>query len=317
MSEPASPKDQPRAAVPVRRTRAVPMVIPSSRTDDDPPPSVKGAPGAPKPRVVGARNPNETGMLPLQPVTGGKPSPADASATTFFALPGAPRAERPRPPPTPTAVSMEADAAPAPSLITGPAVGARPVAAPVAAPDSGDSRVVSWRVWALLLAVFGLMGLFVLAVLGVWLIQNRDQGEVVTPTPVPVTTPVVETAPMEVPSADPMVLTPVAPIYRPRPPSNNTTTTPVATVPTPPVASTGTVSISFSGDSVPAAVEVVCNSTGFRERGTVSGNRVSIPNVPVGAGCQAVPKGLPASNFTVKAGGSYACAVIGTTTSCN
>ncbi len=316
MSEPASPKDQPRAAVPVRRTRAVPMVIPSSRTDDDPPPSVKGAPGAPKPRVVGARSPNETGMLPLQPVSGGQPSPSDASATTFFALPGAPRAERPRAAPTPAAVSMDPEPAPVVSLITGPAVGARGPAPSAPTADPGDSRVVSWRVWALLLAVFALMGVFVLGVLGVWLIQNRDT-DPVTSTPVVGTPPVAEPSPMEVPTADPVVLTPVQPIYRPRSNPSPQTAPVVPVTPPPPAATTGTVTVSFSGDSVPSAVEVVCNSTGFRERAAVSGNRVAIQNVPVGAGCQGVPKGIPASNFTVKAGGSYACAVVGTTTSCN
>lgn len=312
MSDP-DPKAAPRT-VPVRRTRGMPLAV-APGVDDDPPPSVKGAGGPPRPRpkVVGARAPDETGMLPLTP-NGREVSPSsDPSATAFFALPTPARAEKPRP--APPAAPAAAPPAPAP-VITGPVAGAAPPPTPVRVESSNEGRVVSWRVWAVLLAMFALACFSFVAVAGIWLWRSRDAEEVVVTEPKPVTPVAASTSPplVEEPPADPVIIQ-----SAPRTPRR---TTPVATpppepVPTPPpAATTGTVTISFSGDLVPSAVEVVCDATGFRERKSVAGNRVTISNVPAGVSCKGVPKGVPASNFGVKAGGSYTCTITGTTTSC-
>lgn len=314
MSDP-DPKASPRT-VPVRRARGLPVAV-SPGTDDDPPPSVKGVGGAPRPRpkVVGARAPDETGMLPLTPDGRDLSPSSDPSATAFFALPTPARAEKPRPAPS-APVGAPPPPAPAP-VITGPVAGAPAAPTPVRVESTpSEGRVVSWRVWAVLLAMFALACLSFVAVAGIWLWRTRDADEVVTTDPRPVTAPTpVEAAPLvEEPPADPVIIQ-AAP-RTPRKTTTAATPAPAAPAPTPAPASTGTVTISFAGDLIPASVEVVCDATGFRERKAVSGNRVSISNVPTGVSCKGVPKGVPASNFGVRAGGSYSCTITGTTTSC-
>ncbi|MFN7145945.1 MAG: serine/threonine-protein kinase, partial [Myxococcota bacterium] len=113
---PVTPKIVPRTASAAR---------PAPRAEDDEivPPSVKGAkPGAPKPgngpkKMVGARSPDETGMLQMVPLSDNedeKEAGADPSATSFFAIP-APKAERPKAAAPPPVAPPSPVAAPPPS----------------------------------------------------------------------------------------------------------------------------------------------------------------------------------------------------------
>ncbi|MDP2308713.1 MAG: protein kinase [Pseudomonadota bacterium] len=91
-----APKIVPRSA-----SAARPAPPPAS-ADDDLPPSVKGAkpglkPPAPR-KMMGARSPDETGMLQMVPLSDNedeKEAGNDPSATSFFAIP-APKSERPK-----------------------------------------------------------------------------------------------------------------------------------------------------------------------------------------------------------------------------
>lgn len=112
----AAPNPTPRAAPPmVAAPHAPPKIVPRSQSaarpappaelDDIMPPSVKGKPaGGAKPapagprKMVGARSPDETGMLQMVPLNDNedeKEAAGDPSATAFFAIP-APKAERPK-----------------------------------------------------------------------------------------------------------------------------------------------------------------------------------------------------------------------------
>lgn len=324
----SDPNDtSPKAMVPVRRGRALPVAIPT-RVDDDPPPSVRGPAGQPRspagpgrPQLVGARSPAETGMLVMTPVgdnRGAGPAADDPSATRFFALPPPPSAPSPRAAArseSAGAASLAVAPTPVVPVITGPVASSAtpfPSAGSPQAPPS-ESRVESWRVAAVVIGLVFLAGIFGITATALIVFRSTTPAVTVNPvlTPVAVVTPppqVVEEVPVEpVVVANP----------RPRVPRPTPAPTVPAPVVVPPPATTGSVSISFSGESVPTGVEVVCTAEGFRERKSVSGNRVSVPNVPTGATCQAVPKGVAASNFPVKAGGSYSCAVVGTTTTCN
>lgn len=89
----------------VPRSQSAARPAPPADLDDIMPPSVKGKPmGAGKPappgprKMVGARSPDETGMLQMVPLNDNedeKEAAGDPSATAFFAIP-APKAERPK-----------------------------------------------------------------------------------------------------------------------------------------------------------------------------------------------------------------------------
>ena len=157
------------------RPPPVGMRIPRRPTVSSPPPGHTGV------KTVGQRNPNETGMLEMVPLSGSldsAESEVDQSATAFFALPATASRGSNSPPPAPSAGAVAPPpAAPAlpPRAMARPGLGGPPpppvapsIRGPVApqtgtpfqvegpTPSSGseENRVNSTRVFAVLFAVF-------------------------------------------------------------------------------------------------------------------------------------------------------------------
>lgn len=142
----------------VPRTPSAARPAPAAEEDDLAPPSVKGGrPAAPKPaaggakKQLGARSPDETGMLQMVPLSDNedeKEAGADPSATAFFAIP-APKADRPKgaapAPSSPPSVAPVAGPPPARPAYGGPpAYSPNPVAAgPSAPPPVAPTPMVS------------------------------------------------------------------------------------------------------------------------------------------------------------------------------
>lgn len=342
------PATPPAAAAP----RITPKIVPRSasaaaRPDDDAlmPPSVKGKPAAAPKKPTGPRSADETGMLPMVPLNESadeREVKGDHSATAFFAIP-APKADRGRPAtpaaaPPPMAPPQAGPRPFTPPVVQGPVTPPAPAASPgiqgptvgygaaqtpfqVAGPPpttpaNAESRVQSWRVYAILVAVMGLAAIFLISVVAVgwWKISQIEDKPaetvaVAAPPPPPPKRRQEDTA-----APRPQQQAPAkAPTARPRPTSSGGGAAPAA--PAAPKSDKGTVSITFTSSPPPMQVEVRCGD--FAARGSVSGGSVSIPNVPTGADCKMFPKGgVTATAFPVKGGGHYSCAITGTTTSC-
>jgi serine/threonine-protein kinase len=373
VSRAPAPRIEPRSA----SARATPGPL----DEESLPPSVRGGgarPSRPAPAgpavPVGARRPDETGMLSMVPLGDAPPDTGDGdgSATAFFALP-APRAAAPKaapsaPPPSPQAPRPPMASAPqAPAAAPGfqppsfqpppfQAAAPPPPATPYAPPPgaitgtgmtiqgptiqgptanggtpfavggpvptqaaTGEARVQSQRVWAVVLGVFGLAALAVLAV--VWSKLGKPDEKEAAPTPVaaaPAPAPVtVKRAARDedTGNAAPAPAAP-APAARPRPRPVASGAAPAPAAPRPaPMAARAALNVTFSSTPAPTSVEVTCPS-GFRERGAVAGSAVSVPNVPTGESCTMFVKGVPGTPAPVSGGRSITCAIVGTTTSC-
>lgn len=348
------PELPPRAtAVGPDAPRLTPKIVPrtasaAAKPDDEVivPPSVKGKP-APTPsakKPTGARSVDENGMLPMVPVhesADEREVQGDHSATAFFAIP-APKAERaksvasPAPPMAPSSAGprpftpaqsafqpAQSVAAQAPVQgIQGPvssfggqqqspfqAAGAQP-----APPASSDSRVQSWRVYAILVAVTGLAAFFLISVVavGYWqLSQAEEAPKEVVATVAPPPPPKKRNADTAAPPQQ------AAPAKAPtRTPRASTGASTASATPAAPKSDKGTISVSFSSTPAPLQIEIRC-SDGFAGRSPLGGGSASIANVPTGSDCKMYPKGgVTATAYPVKAGSRYSCTITGTTTSC-
>lgn len=321
--------------------RPVPRVIQraGSAPEEDwgEPGSVRGS-GAPRaggsrPKVIGARSPDETGMLPLTPLSTNPDARAvaiDPTATQMIALP-APAASRPRGAPPPafqppmpgSAAPVAPVAAAAPGPIQGPVAGGgitgptpaspfQPGGPMPASEPEADSRVQSWRVWAVVLAMFAFACIVFVSLLVVAYTQFAATKEAVTePTVVTAPTPVAieerEVVDDPVP-AEPTVVT--APTTRRTTPKRPTTPSGAAAEPAPVKVDKGTATVTFRMDPVPTSVRVSCPD-GTTRNVAVSGASVKIPDVDADKGCQIRPygPGVVSTTTTVKGGRSYACDV--------
>ncbi len=317
------------------------------------PPSVKKAPLPAAKKPSGARSADESGMLRMVPVNENadeREVQGDHSATAFFAIP-APKSERPKNTPAPSTPSMQPPAGgprpftpaqsmmpaqsmnqPAQSMhqpaqsvmgggIQGPVSGygsgqtpfqaAGPQQTPAA---NAESRVQSWRVYAIVLAVVALAGAFLISVVGIgaWKYsQTKDTPTetvaVAAPTPPPPKRHNQDTATPKQQAA------PKAPTAKPH---TSGGTTGVAAAPVAPKSDKGTVSVTFASSPAPLQIEVRC-SDGFAGRAAIGGGAASVANVPTAADCKMFPKGgVTATPYPVKGGSHYTCSITGTTTSC-
>jgi hypothetical protein len=334
------PNAAPRAATP---SHSPPPPAPPSPSFSSPAPSASPmAASAPRPKVIGARTPDETGMVEIVPIhqLGAQQGSEDPSATSFFALP-APKVEAraatppPRPPqPSPgSAPPMGGMAAPpafqAAPFASGPASGAPVIAGPIApeasstpfqvqaqgmttAATDSTQRAQSNRVYAIILGVVGLVGIAI--VVAVWAAPDK-KGEETAPTKqevVLVTPPT--TPPVEVP-ADPVI--PQQP--PPRSSSNKGApkgeSQPKATPPPAPSSSPGPLTVTLQDASGISGVEVVCPSN-FRQRVSLAGNSATVPNVPVES-CTLFFKGAVNAQYgPVRGNQRLSCRLAGSTAVC-
>ncbi len=352
---PVTPKIVPRSASAARPA-------PKPEEDDIVPPSVKGAKPAPKggptngpKKMVGARSPDETGMLQMVPLSDNedeKEAGADPSATSFFAIP-APKAERPKtaaPPPGAAPTPVAAPAGPPgarPAYGGPPGYAPNPVAAGPAAPAAAPQPLVSGPVVSYGGAAGGtpfqvagptptgnsnsesrvqsvrvfaiLLGVFALACVAflsvVALWFFNTKAEEEKPVAA-----VEAPAPVKkAPKQDTGTLAPKqvdAPAPRPKQPRTPREPTGSSTPKPKPLGATAAVNVTFTGAMMPTSVEISCPG-GFRERKSLSGGTASIPNVPTGETCQLHPKGAGApTSASVRGGQSPNCTIVGTTTSC-
>jgi len=324
-------------APPSRGTPAAPPPRPPAA----PPPKPRAAPPA-RPRMMGAHSPDETGMLEMVPLSAdgsGEPEVDDPSATAFFAIP-APRAEPSKPVPAP-APSAPAPA-PAPPMgappmggIQGPSAGARapapapppmggiqgPTSAgpagtpfqasqPPPSPPQKEKRVSSFRVYALIMAVFVLGCTAV--VLAVWFGQRAIKDNVVE-------TPTTSTAVADAPRRD-KVKEDTGDEPEPEPPPRRTTTrktnpTTVA-APAAPKTNPGTLTVKMTDQTFLTTVEVTCPS-GMRQRASIGpGGTATISNVPTETCVLHFKGGAPARFSPVSGGQSLSCYIQGTTAVC-
>jgi len=292
------------------------------------------------PKMVGARSPDETGMLEMVPLSeqgGGDDGGDDPSATAFFAIP-APKAEasKPAPPPPPSAPAAPPmgiagpGAPPRAAGIQGPSPGAPPAAIqgptvggaggtpfhaaqpPPAAPRQ-QKRVASYRVYAIILAVF-VLGCSAV-VLAVWL--GGGEGDTPTPTPTPTHTTTVADAdpePARAKREDTAPPEPDPPPTRTRSTSTRSTST-AAAAPKAPSGPAALV-VKMTDQTHLTAVEVNCPS-GFRDRvGITTGGSASVPDVPQENCSLHFKGGVPARFSPVRGGQSLSCAIMGSTAVC-
>lgn len=313
-------------------------------------------PAAPGPRkMMGARSPDETGMLQMVPLSDNEDEKAvgnDPSATSFFAIP-APKADRSKvspptappsavsgppasrsgfsgPPsfsPTPMAAGPGQPPMQAPQpMVSGPVVGygsggGGGTPFQVAGPqptgnNNADSRVQSVRVFAVLLGVFALACVAVLSVVALWFFQSRSTEK--PPEAVAIVAPAtVKQAASKDDTGVPKqrVETKPAPV-KPKQSSGSSGPRPQAAPVEPKLGAKAPVNVTFSGTPMPMSVEINCPS-GFRDKRSLAGGTASVPDVPTGESCQLHPKGAGApTSASVRGGKSYNCTISGTVTSC-
>jgi serine/threonine protein kinase len=344
---PAAP--QPRAPSPQRAKPFSPPSAPrpaaTPTAPPAPPPPKPRAPEPKGPRMIGARSPDETGMLELVPLSadgsGDEPSD-DPSATAFFAIP-APRAEpskpapasRPAAPPPVPSTPMARPAGPPPVVgIQGPTAGGPPapppmpvggiqgptVAGPAGTPFQAsqpppsaphkEKRVSSLRVYALILAVF-MLGCTAV-VLAVWFGQmNKDKDTVPEST-----TPAVAQAPVKQPKAQKDTGDEPEPEPQPRKTTPRKTTTTAPAAPAAPKTTPGTLTVKMTDQTFLTTIEVTCPS-GMRQRAAISpGGSATIANVPTETCVLHFKGGAPARFSPVSGGQSLSCYIQGTTAVC-
>ncbi|MFZ5475697.1 MAG: hypothetical protein ACOZNI_02880, partial [Myxococcota bacterium] len=357
----ATPRSKaPPAAAPkiVPRTVSAAAKPPPAEEDDVVPPSVKGKPAAPKggpqPRkMLGARSPDETGMLQMVPLSDNedeKEAGADPSATAFFAIP-APKSERPKatasmaPPPNPTATMTPSTSGPPqrpgfqpppyqPTPIAGPTPGmggggtpppqaiAGPVAGygggtpfQVAGPQPTANNNAESRVQSARVYAI-VLAVFMLACVAV--LSVIALWFFVPKPDSEKKEEVVAVAEVKKPAKTRDTGAPAPkeqPTAAPTAPKKPKSTGTSAPA-APRLGASAPVTVTFAGSPTPAQVEVVC-SGGFRQRKGVSGGSVTVDGVPTADNCQLHPKGgITATSAPVRGGGRYTCSIIGTTTSC-
>jgi hypothetical protein len=267
------------------------------------------------PRIVGARRPDETGMLPMIPLAPeGDHAPADANATAFFAIPGPRRPDSPRPvellrtpgepPPPPRVVPLRS----IPRPPEPPAVSRLSHPEPTTVPG----RVESTRIVALLLLVFALACAAALAAAAVALRPALQAPASLGESPV-VHLPAPRRPATDRDTGGSRLVDPPRP--SPAPPGGEGG--PPHRSAGPGTSATRTLTVSFVGSVTPLQVEVDCVG-GPRLRATVRGDMATVPNIPTGGTCRLLPKGgVVATAAPIDGGGAYTCAILGTTTSCH
>ncbi len=321
-------------------------------------PAPKAAPQAPAASAPVSEAQSPDGMLKMVSLSNdfgqGGDEVAAASATAFFAL-SAPKDSAPAAPSRLAPVAP--GAAPTP-VVAGPVaqgpVAQGPVAQAAVAPGqqgdqvasypagqsatpfqvSGDTppppadhgaRTQSNRVYAILLAMFFLVGVAVFV--AVWFrpgmgdadaladVASEEEGgeaQSIGTNNTPDEDGARDTgqAPVE---EDPRVTKPKTPVVRNPPTSNQSSGTSGGTRPSPGVAN-GTVRVSLvSGSAV--YMEVTCPSS-YRKRAYFSAGSASVTGVPSGEQCTAFFKGGAPSNFPVRSGQSLRCTLTDTTANC-
>ena len=295
--------------------------------------------GGGPPRAAGERRPDEAGMLEMVPLSADKDKSAaaeDPSATAFFAIP-APKADRakgvvPPPPPSmpqptpslsgvgppvarpPLGGGNNMGAAPPQPLVSGPVVsygGAAQSPFQVSGPSQGmappadaGQRVQSNRVYAILVAVFALVGIAVVA--AIWF---RPE-----PPPPPPPPPVLNTpTPVVTTTAKAVEDTGVpAPVPKPATPKPKATVTHVAA----PVASgPAPLTVHLADATQATSIEVTCPSN-FRNRASLKGGVGTIGAVPQESCNLIFHGGPPAAYAPVHGGQSLNCSIVGTTAVC-
>ncbi len=348
-----APKIVPRSASAARPAPSV--------QEDDLPPSVKGGkPGAPRPaapaprKSLGARSPDETGMLQMMPLSDNedeKEAGNDPSATSFFAIP-APKSERPkagsappsaapmsmsgppaaRPafngPPTfnPTPISGGGSMGPPPShapqpMVSGPVVSyggaANNTPFQVAGPQPTGNNNAESRVQSVRVfaVLLGVFALACVAVLSVVALWFFQMQKVEKPVEtVAVAAPAPQVKKAKEDTGQVAKVETKAAPVRPRTVKDPTPRAPSAPA-APRLGAKAAVNVTFTGSPIPTSVEITCPS--FRDKRSLNNGSATVPDVPTGESCQLHPKGAGApTSASVSGGKSYTCAISGTVTSC-
>ncbi|MCK6520487.1 protein kinase [Myxococcota bacterium] len=304
------------------------------------------------PKMIGARSPEETGMLQMMSLNddldkdeGGN----DPSATAFFAIPAPKEQNRARgsspPPPGPSSPASPM----APSVLPGPPLAQGPIAqgpvmqqappmvqgpiaqgpvmqgpiaqGPVAyssntpfqvnqnvAPPPADSgeRTQSNRVYAIVLAMFALVGLAIFA--AIWF---RPQPEPVAKAP-EVEKPE-EPAPRKGKKQD--TAAPPPPVPEAPKPKAPKASGGAPAAPKAPSVPSGSLTVSLPGGGA-TSVEVTCPS-GYRQRASINGGKASFSGVPSDSCMIYFKGGAPAQFGPVRGGQSLKCSIQATTAVCN
>jgi hypothetical protein len=93
--------------------------------------------------------------------------------------------------------------------------------------------------------------------------------------------------------------------------TGTTTATPAAPV------GPGPLNLTLSDPTQATSIEVVCATSGFRQRGAISGGRASVANVPIDSCTMIFHGGPPAKFAPVHGGMSLTCNIVDTTAVCN
>lgn len=299
------------------------FAIPAPKADRSRPGGAAGAGpmGAPQP-------PPPSGALPPAPMAapGGYGAPPPPP-------PGMPGGGFAAPPPPPGPMGVGAPMGQPGPMIQGPvATGfGGPVAPPMqagatpfqvqgptpAAPPGADAeqRVQSTRLYAILFALFVLLGLAVVA--AVWLRGSGQEPEatevVASAAPVVETTRKKEVRDTGLVAAPPPVETPKKTTTR-----KTTTSTTPAPAAAAPAAAPGTLTVKLADPSGFTSVVLMCPD-GQLVKGTFAGGSTTLTGVPAGQSCTLSFKGgiSPYRYNGAKAGQSLTCAVSGTAMVCN
>jgi hypothetical protein len=175
--------------------------------------------------------------------------------------------------------------------------------------EGGGDRARSYRIYAIILGLFGLLGatlvvVIIAVVVGMNAGDGTDDGsaeddvEYVEDKPKP--KPKVDTA-SEAPYLPPP---PPRPVSRARP---SGPTAPAAPAPAPKPVGPAPATFTIPSGVVYTGVEVTCPS-GYRNRGAFAGTKATVPDVPTTEDCTAFFKGgSPASAKPVRGGKTWAC----------
>lgn len=171
-----------------------------------------------------------------------------------------------------------------------------------------EQRVQSTRLYAILFALFMLIGVAV--VVAVWF--QRD-----TPEPAPV-----QSTPQTVVADDSIKvkkkeedtgIAPPPPPPEPKPRTTRTTSTRKPKAPAPPPTSPGSIKVTLTDPNAFTSVTVLCPS-GFRAKGTFAGGSATLNGVPAGESCTlSFAGGLQPGRFSgAQAGQALTCNMVGT-----
>ncbi|MCB9776946.1 MAG: serine/threonine protein kinase [Alphaproteobacteria bacterium] len=287
-----------------------PMGGPSSVAPPPGPPPAMGGFGAPPPPPGG-------GFGAPPPPMPGMANPGFGGAPTPMVPPPQPMVQGP-------VASYGGQQAPmgaqTPFQVSGPTPGAAPSA-------EAEQRVQSTRLYAILFALFMLIGVAV--VVAVWLRPSGGDGkggdEVVADAAA--TAPVVTTTKKKKVSLDEDTgMAPAEPEPK-RPPKRSgggtsggtSSKPPASTAPPPPAAPStppGNITVTISDPSVSTSVEVVCPSN-YRNRATFAGGRATLTGVPAESCTMFFKGGITQYRFGPVSGGkSLSCSVSGTAMVC-